>query len=105
MRSMTSRDTEGRPRGWRLFHFQYSRNPLRCQAMTVSGLTMSNADRQPLQNRASHAHRNRSVRLKRSRWPRQDAGVPRADVGGQESRLAALHEFERLAEQKKTASE
>jgi len=33
------------------------------------------------------------------------AGVPRADVGGQESQLAALHEFERLAEQKKTARE
>jgi hypothetical protein len=30
---------------------------------------------------------------------------PRADVGGQESQLAALHEFERLAEQKKTARE
>src|ERR1700730_9329057 len=43
---MTSSDTEGRPSGWRLFHFQYSRNPLRCQAMTVSGLTMTNADRQ-----------------------------------------------------------
>src|SRR5882762_5490908 len=67
---MTSRDTEGRPSGWRLFHFQYGRNPLRCQAMTVSGLTMTNADRQPLQNGASHAHRNRSARLKRSRWPR-----------------------------------
>jgi hypothetical protein len=33
------------------------------------------------------------------------AGVPRADVGGQESQLAALHEFETLAEQKKTARE
>jgi len=33
------------------------------------------------------------------------AGVPKADVGGQESELAALHEFERLAEQKKTARE
>jgi hypothetical protein len=31
---------------------------------------MTNADRQPLQNRASHNHRNRSARLKRSRWPR-----------------------------------
>jgi len=33
------------------------------------------------------------------------AGGPRADVGEQESQLAALHEFERLAEQKKTARE
>src|ERR1700686_2919298 len=102
---MTSRDTEGRPSGWRLFHFQYSRNPLRCQAMTVSGLTMSNADHQPLQNRARDTHRNRSARLKRSRWHGWRAGVPRADVGGQESPVAALHEFERLAEQKKTARE
>jgi len=30
----------GVPSGWRLFHFQYSRSPLRCQGMTVSGLTM-----------------------------------------------------------------
>jgi hypothetical protein len=33
------------------------------------------------------------------------AAAPRADVGGQESQLAALHEFERLAEQKKTTRE
>src|SRR5438445_12535074 len=66
---MTCSDTEGRPSGWRLFHFQYSRNPLRCQAMTVSGLTMTNADRQALQNSASHTHSNRSARLKGSRWP------------------------------------
>jgi hypothetical protein len=33
------------------------------------------------------------------------AGGPRPDVGGQVSQLAALLEFERLAEQKKTASE
>jgi len=38
--------------------------------MTVSGLTMTNADRQALQNRASHTHSNRSARLKGSRWPR-----------------------------------
>ncbi len=68
IRSMTSRDTEGRPSGWRLFHFQYSRNPFRCQAMTVSGLTMTNADRQPLHSRESHTHRNRSAQLRRSRW-------------------------------------
>ncbi len=33
------------------------------------------------------------------------AGAPIADVGGQESQLAALLEYERLAEQKKTARE
>jgi hypothetical protein len=31
------------------------------------------------------------------------AGGPRADVGGQEPQLAALREFERLAEQKKNS--
>lgn len=36
------------------------------------------------------------------RW---SAGAPGADVGGQESPLAALPEFEKLAEQKKTARE
>jgi hypothetical protein len=33
------------------------------------------------------------------------AGGPRADVGGQESQLEVLFEFERLAELKKTARE
>src|SRR6266576_756627 len=101
---MTSTDTEGGPSRWRLFHFQYSRNPLRCQAMTVSGFTISNGDRQPLHNRepypkesirATHAADGHGWRV----------GGPRADVGGQESQLAALLEFERLGEQKKTARE
>jgi hypothetical protein len=45
---MTSRDTEGRPTAWRLFHRQYSRNPCRCQAITVSGLTITSADCQSI---------------------------------------------------------
>src|SRR5665647_1609662 len=42
----TSFDTGGRPR-WprRTFQVQNSRNPLRCQAMTVPGLTMQRAER------------------------------------------------------------
>jgi len=45
---MTSIDTEDRPSGWRLIHFQ---------AMTVWGFTMTDADRQPLQNRVSRTYR------------------------------------------------
>src|ERR1700680_4211205 len=102
---MTSRDTEGRPSGWRLFHFQYSLNPLRCQAMTVWGLTMTNADRQPLQNRASHTVGGDPRDSSAADGHGWSAGAPRADVGGQESQLAALLEFKRLAKQKKTARE
>jgi len=93
---MTPSDTEGRPTGLRLFHFQYSRNPLRCQAMTVPGLRMTNADRQPprilraiplgIDPRDSSAADGHG-------W---SARAPRADVGGQESQRAALLEFEGL---------
>jgi hypothetical protein len=34
--------------------------PLRCQAMTVLGVTMIRADRQPLHSAHSHTHRSRS---------------------------------------------
>ena len=40
---------------------QTTRNPLRCQAITVSGFTMTGADRQPVQNRDNRAQRNRSA--------------------------------------------
>src|SRR5437762_2181839 len=38
------------PEGHRLSHSASETPRLRCQGMTVSGLTMTNADRQPLQN-------------------------------------------------------
>jgi hypothetical protein len=43
--SRTSLLILGRPGRALLFQVQYSRKPLRCQAITVSGLTMSNAER------------------------------------------------------------
>jgi hypothetical protein len=43
--------------------------PLRCQAMTVSGLTMSSADLQSFHNRESQAHRTRSAERRANRWP------------------------------------
>ncbi len=66
IRFRTSLDTEGRPSRWRLFQFQYSRKPLRCQAMTVSGLTMSKVDRQSFHKRESQTHRTRSAQPRRS---------------------------------------
>lgn len=42
----------------------------RCQARTVSGLTMTSAVRQLLQSRASHTHRRRSAAVSRSRGDR-----------------------------------
>jgi len=72
MRSRTSRDTSGLPGLPRLlFQVQYRRNPRRCQAMTVSGLTMMSAERQPDHRCSSHAHKRRSTSLSRTR-PRCD---------------------------------
>src|SRR5271155_246732 len=72
IRSMTSLDTEGRPRGWRLFQLQYRRNPRRRQAITVLGLTITSADRQPLHSRESQTHRSRSAALRRTLRERVD---------------------------------
>src|SRR5882724_8248337 len=70
IRFRTSGDTHGRPSRWRLFQFQYSRNPLRCQAMTVSGLTRSSAERQSFHNRESQTHKTWSAQRRRSLRPR-----------------------------------
>jgi hypothetical protein len=61
--------TGGRP-GWprRTFQVQNSRNPLRCQWITVSGFTITRADRQPVQNRDSRAQRNRSAAVSFARF-------------------------------------
>ena len=50
IRSRTSREMTGRP-GWprRTFEVQKRRKPARCQATTVSGLTMASAERQSRQ--------------------------------------------------------
>lgn len=45
-------------RGSRLliFHLQYSRSPLRCREITVSGMTMASTERQPDDSLDSHTH-------------------------------------------------
>ena len=70
MRSRTSRGRAGRPVRCRLFQVQKRRKPCRCHAMTVSGLTMCTAERQPCHDRESHAQSIRSTRVKRRRGRR-----------------------------------
>src|SRR5439155_8246651 len=68
MRSRTSRDISGLPGlSCRLFQAQNRRNPRRCQAMTVSGLTMMSAERQPDHRCSSHVHNRRSTLVSRTR--------------------------------------
>ena len=54
-----------------------SRNPFRCQAITVSGLTMTSADGQPVHRRETQTHRIRST----------------AGAAGQQFRPAEQREF------------
>ena len=67
--SRVSWQTGGRP-GWPrpTFQVQNSRNPFRCHWITVSGFTMTRADRQPDQNRVSRAQRNRSAAVSLGRF-------------------------------------
>src|SRR5215831_7167048 len=69
IRSRTSRETPGRP-GFpqRTFHVQKRRKPLRCQPITVSGLTMASAERQSPQTRERTAQKQRSTEVKRGRF-------------------------------------
>ena len=60
----------GRLRRRRLFQAQKSRKPRRCQARTVSGLTMTTAARHPFQSFDSQTHSIRSAAVSRSRWGR-----------------------------------
>jgi hypothetical protein len=51
----------------RLLHVQTKRNPRRCHAMTVSGLTMCRIEHQSRHDRESHVHGSRSTVVKRRR--------------------------------------
>ena len=52
----------------RTFQVQNTRKPLRCQAITVPGLTITNADCQSLQSRHSQAQKNRSAAVSFGRF-------------------------------------
>ena len=94
IRFRTSGDTHGRPSRWRLFQFQYSRNPWRCQAMTVSGLTRSSAERQSRSTIAKarptgHGQPNGDAAYAHG----SNVARPEADAGAQESLLAEQREL------------
>jgi hypothetical protein len=57
----TSAGTVGRPKRRRLSQVHQSRKPRRCQAMTVSGLTITIAVRHPVQMRESRPQSQRSA--------------------------------------------
>ncbi len=62
IRLRTSQEMAGRPtRPCRIFQVQKRRNPLRCQASAVAGLTMSSAERQSPQTRERNTHNTRSA--------------------------------------------
>jgi hypothetical protein len=56
----TSLEIGGLPdRPWRTFQVQNRRKPLRCHAITVSGLTMTMPERQSAQTRVIHDQKSR----------------------------------------------
>jgi hypothetical protein len=77
IKSRTSCGTAGRPGFpcW-TFHVQYRRKPLRCQAMTVSGRTISRADFQSVQSRRNQTHKIRSAGLSFSRFGADRRSTP-----------------------------
>jgi hypothetical protein len=69
IRSRTSCEMTGRPgRPCWTFQVQNKRKPARCQAMTVSGLTMARAERQSRQRRDRQIHNKRSPEVNFGRF-------------------------------------
>jgi hypothetical protein len=69
IKSRTSIETAGRPGcPRRIFHVQNSPNPLRRQAITVSCVTITNAQRQSVQTLPSQAQKNRSTAVNFGRF-------------------------------------
>ena len=65
MSSLTSAGMRGRPILPRDLQVQYSRQPLRCQRSTVSGLTINRCRPEAGQRRSIQTHKTRSRRLSR----------------------------------------
>ena len=77
IKSRTSIGTAGRPGcPRRIFQVQNSRKPLRCQAITVSGFTITRADRQSAQTPDSQAQRNRSAAVNLGRFSAERWSTP-----------------------------
>jgi hypothetical protein len=67
IRSRSSGWTVGRPKGRRVFQLQKTRKPRRCQATTVSGLTITRDVRHLCHTREIQTQRRRSDRVSRTR--------------------------------------
>jgi hypothetical protein len=77
IRFRTSCETVGRPvLPCRIFQVQNKRKPLRCQAMTVSGLTTTSAERQSAQTPDNHAHNTRSTTVNLGRFLAERRSTP-----------------------------
>src|SRR5580704_17169358 len=77
IKSRTSRDTVGLPFApRRTFHVQNNRKPFRCQAMTVSGLTLTSADRQSVQAPDNHAQNTQSATVNFGRFLAERRSTP-----------------------------
>src|SRR5215471_4612695 len=77
IRSRTSCETVGLPVvPCRTFQVQNNRKPLRCQAMTVSGLTMTSVDRQSAQALDNHAQKTRSAIVNLGRFLAEQRSTP-----------------------------
>jgi len=60
----------------RIFQVQKRRNPLRCQAIAVAGLTMSSAERQSHQTRERKTQNRRSAAVSFGRFPAERFRTP-----------------------------
>src|SRR5450755_2956297 len=77
IRSRTSCETAGLPVcPCRIFQVQNNRKPFRCQAMTVSGLTMTSADLQSAQALDNHAQKTRSATVNFGRFLAERRSTP-----------------------------
>ena len=77
IRSRTSSETAGLPvLPCRIFQVQNNRKLFRCQAMTVSGLTITSADRQSAQAPDNHAQKTRSAMVNFSRFLAERRSTP-----------------------------
>jgi hypothetical protein len=77
IRPRTSCETVGLPvLPCRIFQVQNNRKPFRCQAMTVSGLTITSADFQSAQAPDNHAQKTRSATVNVGRFFAERRSTP-----------------------------
>src|SRR5215469_14907426 len=96
IRSRTSRGIFGLP-GWprRTFQLQKRRKLLRCQAITVSGRTITSTERQSLQMRDSQTHKSRSPAVSARAQDRRESGEQCREKNEHRERAVARRQLKR----------